>query len=112
MIDTWASRQSTAGYVQYLIYKKKIKPVQVNKSWAEAVNVQFGIGSTFSIGSLLLDTSIGIIEFHVVEADTSFLICLDDMNKLNIYFINLENVLIASTKLVPVVHRFVHPFLL
>ena len=89
-----------------LAYKKKIKHVQVDKSRAGAVNVQFGIGSTTSIGSLLLDTPIGVIEFHVVEADTSFLLCLEDMGKLNVYFNNLENVLIASTKSVPVVCRF------
>ena len=84
----------------------------MDKSRAGAVNVQFGIGSTFSIGSLLLDTPIGIIEFHVVEADTPFLLCLEDMDKLNVYFNNLENVLIASTKSVPVVRRFGQPFLL
>ena len=34
------------------------------------------------------------------------------MDKLNVYFNNLENILITSTKLVPVVRRFGHPFLL
>lgn len=112
MIDTGASKQPTAGYGQYLIYKKKVTHVQVNKTKAGAVNVQFGIGSTSSIGSLLLDTPIGIIEFHVVEADTPFLLCLEDMDKLNVYFNNLENILITSTKSVLVVRRFGHPFLL
>ena len=84
----------------------------MDKSRAGAVNVQFGIGSTLSIGSLLLDTPIGIIEFYVVEAETPFLLCLEDMDKLNVYFNNLENVLIASTKSVPVVRRFGHLFLL
>ena len=112
MIDTGASRRSTAGCGKYLAYKKKIKHVRVDKSRAGAVNVQFGIGSTLSIGSLLLDTPIGIIEFYVVEAETPFLLCLEDMDKLNVYFNNLENVLIASTKSEPVVRRFSYPFLL
>ncbi len=112
MIDTGASKRSTAGYGQYLAYKKNVTPIQVDKAKAGAVNVQFGIGSTSSIGSLLLDTPIGIIEFHVVEADTPFLLCLEDMDNLNVYFNNLENVLITSTKSVPVVRRFGHPFLL
>lgn len=79
MIDKGASRQSTARYGQYFAYKKKIKHVQGDKSRAGAINVQFGIGSIFSIGSLLLGTPIEIIEFHVVEADTLFLLCLKDM---------------------------------
>ena len=37
---------------------------------------------------------------------------LEDINKLNIYFNNLENLLIIFTKLVPVVSCFGHPFLL
>ncbi len=101
MIDTGASKRSTAGYGQFLAYKKKIKPVQVDKSKAGAVNVQFGIGVTSSIEYLLLDNPIGIVEFHVVEADTPFLLSLEDIDKLNVYFNNLENLLIASTKSVP-----------
>ncbi len=84
----------------------------MDKSRAGAINVQFGISSTFSIGSLVLDPQIGIVEFHVVEADTLFLLCLEDMDKLNVYFNNLENLLIPSTKSVIVVCRFGHPFLL
>ncbi len=72
MIDTGASKQSTAGYGQFLAYKKRIKHVQVDKSSARAVNVQFGIDFTSFFGSVLLDTPIGIVEFHVVEANTLF----------------------------------------
>ena len=111
MIDTETSKQSTARYGQYLAYKKNITPIQVNKAKAGAVNVQYGIGSTSSIRSLLLDTPIGIIKFHVVKTETLFLLCLEDMDKLNVYFNNLENVLITSTKSVPVVHCFGHSFL-
>ena len=90
MIDRGASKRSSAGYGQYLAYRKQVTHVQVNKAKAEALNVQFGIGSTFFIGSLLLDTPIGIIEFHVVEANAPFLLCLEDMDRLNVYFSNLE----------------------
>lgn len=58
----------------------------------------------------MLGTPIGIIKFHVVEADTSFLLCFEDMNKLNIYFNNFENVLIISTKSVLVFRYFGYPF--
>lgn len=112
MIDTRASKQLTAKYGQYLVYQKNIILIQVNKTKTGAVNVQFGIGSTSSIRSLLLDTSIGIIKFNVIEANTLFLLCFEDMEKLNVYFNNLENILIISTKLLPVVCCFGHPFLL
>ena len=112
MIDTRVSKRSTAEYGQYFTYSKQVTHVKVNKAKAKGINVQFGICFTSSIVSLLLDTWIGIIEFHVVEADTPFLLYFEDMDKLNIYFNNLENVLIISTKLVPVICRFDHPFFL
>ena len=112
MIDIGASERSTERYGQFFAYKKKIKHVHVDKSRAEAVNVQFSIGSTYSIGSLLLDTLIGIVEFYIVEADTPFLLCIKDIDKLDVYFNNLENLLIASTKSVSAVCCFGHTFLL
>ena len=112
MIDTRASKQLTAKYGQYLAYQKNIILIQVNKTKTGAVNVQFGIGSTSSIRSLLLDTSISVIKFNVIEANTLFLLCLEDMEKLNVCFNNLENILIISIKLLPVVCCFGHPFLL
>ncbi len=57
---------------------------------------------------MLLDTPIGIVEFHVFEADTPFLLYLEDMDKLNVYFNNLENLPITSLKSVPVGCRFAH----
>jgi len=52
----------------------------------------------------MVDTLVDSVEFHVVKADTPFLLCLTDMNSLEVYYNNLENVLIIPMKLVPVVH--------
>ena len=111
MIDTGASKRSTAGYGQYLAYKR-IRDVAIDNTRAGAINVQFGIGSTSSIGSIIVDTPVGSVEFHVVQADTPFLLCLADMDILQVYYNNLSNTLVTPTKSVPVVRRFGHPFLL
>lgn len=112
MIDIAASKQSTARYGQYLAYKKYITPIQVNQTKAGSIVIEYGISSTSSIGSPLLDTPIGIIKFHVVEAHTLFLQYLEDMDKLNIDFNNFKNVVITSTKSVLVIRYFGHLFLL
>ena len=116
MIDTGASKRSTAGYSQYLAYKKgnfaSGTDSNIDRTKAGAVNVQFGIGSTSSIGTVLVDTPIGRIEFHIVEADTPFLLCLRDMDTLKVQYDNLRNVLVQGKRLVPVIRRFGHPFLL
>lgn len=75
--------------------------------------IQFGIGAISSIGSVTISTPVGIVEFHVVKADTPFLLCLADMDRLNIYYNNLQNKLILNDdKIIPITRRFGHPFLL
>ena len=49
---------------------------------ARAVNVQFGIGLTASIRLVIVKTLIGLVDFYVVKADTPFLLCFVDMDRL------------------------------
>jgi hypothetical protein len=124
MIDSSASTKSTAEYDQYLAFKKnKIDPsVDLDPSRADAVNVQFDIESASSIESLIIDTSFGIVKFHVIKTDTPFLLSLADMNRLKVYFNNVTNSLIQMIKTpneilrkkksFPVIRRFGHGFLL
>jgi hypothetical protein len=52
VIDTRASQKSIAGYEQYLAYEKTY-PDKINTSRAR-MKVQFGIGTTFSIRSVII----------------------------------------------------------
>ncbi|KAI0996015.1 hypothetical protein K3495_g12165 [Podosphaera aphanis] len=116
LIDTGASLRSTAGYEQYVAYKNLQNnfdaKITLDKTKAGVVNVQFGIGSTSSIGSITINTPIGVIEFHVVEADIPSLLSLNDMDRLQVKLDNLNNVLIQRGKEFPVTRRFGHVFLL
>jgi hypothetical protein len=47
-----------------------------------AVNVQFVIGSTTLIRLVKVKTLIGLVNFYMVKADTPFLLCLADMDRL------------------------------
>ena len=111
VIDRGASRRSTGGFGQYLAYKKT-HPVKLDTTKAGMVNVQFGIGSATSIGSITIPTSIGVVEFHIVKADTPFLLCLHDMDALQAQFLNLTNKIVTPKGSVPVVRRFGHAFIL
>lgn len=112
MIDSGASKRSTAGYGQYLAYIRSNPASKLDPTTAGAIHVQFGIGSTPSIGSITIPTPIGAAEFHVVKADTPFLLCLADMDALGVYLNNLTNELVGATGTVPVVRRFGHAFML
>ena len=83
MIDTGASKKSTAGYGQYLAYKATTNEnADIDTTQTGAVNVQFGIGSTASIGSVTVKTPIGLVDFHIVKVDTPFLLYLIDIDRL------------------------------
>jgi hypothetical protein len=74
--------------------------------------IHFGIRSASSIGSVTIKTPIGKIEFHVLETDTPFLLCIDDMDALGVYYNNVDNMLITPEGTFPVIRRFRHPFML
>ena len=82
MIDIGASKKSTAGYGQYLAYKATNNNADINTTQTRAVNVQFGISLTALIRLVKVKTLIGLVNFHVVKADTPFLLCFTDINRL------------------------------
>jgi len=111
IINTGALKRLIVGYRQYLTYRKTYNTI-INTLKASAINVQFSISSTPSIGSVIVNTPVSNIEFHIIKADTPFLLYLADIDILKVYYNNLKNVLVTPTKLVPVVCRFGYPFLL
>ena len=84
MIDTGASKHSIASYRLFMDYTRDIKYTIIDISKAGAIYVQFGIGSILSLGSVLIQTPIGYIKFYIVKADTSFLLCLADIDWLGV----------------------------
>ena len=113
MIDTRASKFSIIGYGQYLAYKTMNDDVTNNSIKTEAIYVQFGIGSISFIKSINILISIDQIKFHIIKIDTSFLLCLADLNRLKVYFNNVKNVLISENKKTfSMIKRFEHSFFL
>jgi hypothetical protein len=112
MIDSDVFRRSAVDYKQFLAYQKNNKNDLIDTIKAETVNVQFEIGSIFSLKSITFDTLIELIKFHVIKTDTLFLLSLADMNRLKVYFNNVENLLVDTIKVLSVIKRFDHDFLL
>ena len=83
MIDTGASKKSTAGYGQYLAYKATTNEnADIDTTQTGAVNVQFGISLTALIRLVTVKTLISLVNFYIVKVDTPFLLCLTDINRL------------------------------
>jgi hypothetical protein len=112
MVDTGASKKSTAGYRQFQALQRVDQTIRLDTSTKRQVSVQFGIGMASFIGTVEVNSLIGKVHFHVVHADTPFLLCLADMDSLQVYYNNLKDIIITRTGAVQVVRRFGHLFLL
>ena len=96
IIDTGASRKSTVGYRQYLTYKATTNDnADINTMYIRAVNVQFSISLTALIKLIAIKTLISLVNFYIVKVDTPFLLCLVDMDRLQIYYNNIIDILIG-----------------
>jgi hypothetical protein len=94
IIDTDAFKKSTAGYGQYFAYKATTNDyADIDITQTGAINVQFGISSTALIGSVKVKTPIGLVDFYIVKADTPFLLCFVDMDRLQVYYNNIIDTL-------------------
>src|SRR5438045_9219110 len=112
MIDTGASQKSTAGHGQLMALRATNMAIQMDTLTKGQVSIQFGIGIATLIGTICIDSPIGTIQFHVIEANMPFLLCFADMDNLKVYYNNLRNVLVTYKGEVPVAQRFGHPILL
>jgi len=96
MIDIGASKKSTIGYGQYLAYRTTANNnTDINTMQTRAVNVQFSIGLTTLIGLVAVKTPISLVNFYIVKADTPFLLCLADIDRLQVYYNNITDTLIG-----------------
>jgi hypothetical protein len=65
--------------------------------------IRFGKGETVSQGSIQVPTPLGTITFHVVPANTPFLLCIQDIDAIGVYLNSVDNTLIQGEKTIPVV---------
>jgi hypothetical protein len=72
-----------------------ISDVTLNKKTVES-SIRFDIDDTLILEFVELNISLEIINFHIVEINISFLLCLDDLNRLKMYFNNLINEMIQK----------------
>lgn len=112
LIDTGASHASSAGHKQYLAYQK-LYNVNIDPNGAESNRFKFGLGATTSKGTIDVNCPIGTIKFHVVDADTPFLLSLNDLDRSGFYYNNQKDLLIDAQRSIsiPVDRLGGHPFL-
>ncbi|OCK88193.1 uncharacterized protein K441DRAFT_590040, partial [Cenococcum geophilum 1.58] len=82
----------------YLVYRKTYNTI-INALKAGAINVQFGINSTPSISSIIVNTLVSNIKFYIIKADTPFLLYLTDIDILKVHYYWSYKVILRIYKL-------------
>lgn len=91
MPDTGAAGLSTAGHQQFRALQRELPSLRLGPSTAETT-IKFGQGDAVTpLGTTTVPTPFGPIGFYVVPADTPFLLCIQDMDRLGLKFDNLRN---------------------
>ena len=86
---------------------------QLNIIFVESIIAHFGIGTAASIGKLTVDSFIDRIDFYVMQTNTSFLLCLQDINKLSVYLNNFKDqIVLRDESTVSIVRFHKHSFLI
>jgi hypothetical protein len=112
MPDTGAAGTSTAGELQVKALQRKLPYVTINTATAGNHKVRFGNGpEKSSLGTASVQTPFGTIDFAFMPANTPFLLCLADMNRHNVYYNNVDNMLVQNGKNYPVIRKWGHPWL-
>lgn len=110
LIDSGAAARSTGGIGQLEALQRLDDSMKLDKSTARVYNFIFGLGKTNLVGAIKLNTPMGRITFHIVDANTPFLFSLGDLDRLGIYFNNVSNHLVQSHRSWPVIRRYGHAF--
>ena len=114
LVDTGANKLSTAGQAQYQAY---CAVFGLNPTLAPSdSSCSFGVGSASALGSAEVPFPVGSMvlkaTFHIVDADVPFLLCLADMDRLGVYYDNIDDQLIhkGSGHFAQIQRVYGHPF--
>jgi hypothetical protein len=91
VIDTGATKYSTTSLDQFQALQQTDNSIELDRSTEGSIKVKFGISTSSSLGSAIIDTPIRLIRFHIIPSKTPFLLSLADMDELKVYFNNLRN---------------------
>jgi hypothetical protein len=90
MPDSGAAGVSTAGHPQFWALQQELLSITLDRTTANKAIIRFGGGNALeSIDTTTVPTPLGPIDFHIILADTLFLLYLRDMDRLEIKFNNL-----------------------
>ena len=112
LFDIEAARTFISGYKQTQAYIREFN-AQLNVVFVENIIIHFEIRTAASIGKLTINSFIDRIDFYVMQTNTPFLLCLQNINKLKIYLNNFKNqIVLRDGSTISIVRFYKHSFLI
>ncbi len=110
MPDTGDAKVSTARKSQFKALQREMLEIELDTTRTNEATIYFGSGLPLSsIGTVQVLTPVGTTNFHVVDIPTLFLLCLKDIDTLDIYLNNITNQLICQNgKSIPIFRKWGH----
>lgn len=102
---------STAGKTQFKALQYEMSLAKLDTTCANEAIIYFRNGILLSlIGTIRVDILVGMANFHVVNTSNPFLLCLKNINTLEVYLNNITNQLIYQDgKNIPILCKWGHP---
>jgi hypothetical protein len=102
--NTSAANVSTVSREQYLALTQEDLTVTIDISTAGKASIKFSKRSVIaSVSTAQVSTEIRKINFKVLKAPTLFLLCLTDIDRLNVYFNNTTDELVQGEQRILVI---------
>jgi hypothetical protein len=112
LVNCDAADRSTESMSQFKAFQRISNDnVVLNKKTIES-SIKFEIDNTLILRFVNLNIPLEMITFHIVKINISFLLCLNDFDRLDIYFNNLINEIVQHERRHFVIRRHGHAFLL
>jgi hypothetical protein len=99
LINCDVAKRSTAEIHQFAILQMLNDSIKLNQSTVES-KIQFDIDSISIMKTIKLNISLKQMIFHIIKINTSFLLCLVDLNRFDVYFNNLINELMQKCSII------------
>lgn len=97
MLDTSITKVSISWKSQFKALQHKMLEIELDRTSVNEITICFGSRLPLSsIDTVQVLTPVCTANFHVVDSQIPFLLCLKDMDILGIYFNNIINQLICQ----------------
>ncbi len=95
LMNCEVAKRLNAEIKQFAVLQRLNDAIKLNKAIVKS-KIQFDIDSISIMSTIKLNISLELMTFHIIKINILFLLCLIDLDRLDVYFNNLTNELMQK----------------